>query len=301
MSLLQIVVTSPRVAPGLLSVEAWDAVRGADHVVAPDLDAPTVRAVRAAGVDVVVGGPAPAGEGTTVWIAPADGSDWASGLASALVVGDGAGPDVEVVHGSWDLPGARVLDLVEVMDQLRRRCPWTQEQTHDSLVRYLLEETHEVLEALDEQDGDHLREELGDLLMQVVFHARIAEDAPGDEAWTVDDVADGIVAKLVERNPHVFGDVEVADAAEVDANWQAIKAAGRVRRSPVDGIPATLPALALADKVLERAERDGPLDLAAPGGPEGVGHRLLALVQDARRHGVDAEQELRRAVADAFG
>ncbi|MDO9379179.1 MAG: MazG family protein [Nocardioidaceae bacterium] len=299
MSLLQIVVTSPRVAPGLLSADAWDALRDADHVTAPDLDDPTVRAVRAMGTAVGVGGPRPAGEGVTAWIAPHDSSDWAAGLATGLVEG-GDDTEVEVVHGSWDLPGARVLDLVEVMDQLRRHCPWTQQQTHDSLVRYLLEETHEVLEALDERDGDHLREELGDLLMQVVFHARIAEDAPGDDAWTVDDVADGIVAKLVERNPHVFGDVQVADADEVDANWQAIKAAGRPRRSSAEGIPASLPALALADKVLEREQRGGPIDLGAPTDPADVGARLLLLVQEARALGVDAEQELRREVARAF-
>jgi XTP/dITP diphosphohydrolase len=147
--------------------------------------------------------------------------------------------------------GARLLELVQVMDRLRRECPWDQRQTHESLVRYLVEETYEVVEAIENGDRDHLREELGDLLLQVVFHARIAgEDV--DRPFDVDDVAAGIVAKLISRHPHVFAGVEVADAAEVERNWEALKATEKTRQSPLDGIPPGLPALLLADKVISR-------------------------------------------------
>src|SRR5690606_6725021 len=148
--------------------------------------------------------------------------------------------------------------------------PWTAQQTHASLSRYLLEEAHEVLDALDSGDHSaHLRDELGDLLMQVVFHARIA--AEGEPGWDVDDVARAITAKLVRRNPHVFGDGAARTPEEIDAAWQAVKATAQPRESVHDGIPATLPALARADKVLKRL-----------GDPEvtgdDLGSRLLALV-----------------------
>src|SRR5690606_29504925 len=123
--------------------------------------------------------------------------------------------------GAYDPPGARLLDLAAVMDRLRRECPWDREQTHQSLVRYLLEETYETIEALETGSADEIREELGDLLFQAFFHARIAEEHP-DRPWNIDDVAGGVVEKLVRRHPHVFADVEVADAAEVEANWETI-------------------------------------------------------------------------------
>src|SRR5699024_3502926 len=149
--------------------------------------------------------------------------------------------------------------------------------THESLGRYLLEESYEVLEALDRGDHDDLREELGDVLMQVVFHAAVAGDGP--DGWSIDDVATRIVTKLVDRNPHVFGDVEVSSAADVDANWRAIKATEKSRSSLLEGIPETLPALAYADKVLDRLERqDGPASGTGQPAPADVGHRLLALV-----------------------
>ena len=111
-----------------------------------------------------------------------------------------------MLHGSYDLPGARLLDLVEVMDRLRRECPWDREQTHQSLLHYLVEEAYETLEAIETGDTDHLREELGDLLLQVMFHARIAAEHPRRGGFTIDDVAAGIVDKLVQRHPHVFAD-----------------------------------------------------------------------------------------------
>lgn len=198
--------------------------------------------------------------------------------------------------------GARFLELVEVMDRLRAECPWDREQTHLSLVRYLLEETYETIEALETGDRDHLREELGDLLLQVVFHARIAAEQP--DGFDIDDVAGGIAEKLVYRHPHVFAGLEVADADEVDRNWERLKAAEKQRTSPVEGIPPGLPALAWADKVAGRLEKAG-VDVASYVRGEGVGARLLALVLEARAAGLDPEQELRaetrRLISGASG
>ena len=188
-----------------------------------------------------------------------------------------------------------LLRLVEVMDRLRTECPWDREQTHTSLTRYLLEETHEVLEAIDSGDLDHLREELGDLLMQVYFHARIAQETPRQEGgFDLEDVAAGITDKLVRRHPHVFAGVEVADADEVERNWEAIKAEEKQRTGPTEGIPASLPALAYADKVLGRLHERGS-DVALPEGDD-IGARLLALVAEARAQGTDPETALRVAV-----
>lgn len=189
------------------------------------------------------------------------------------------------------------------MDRLRSPggCPWDREQTHESLATYLLEETYETLEAIDSGDRDHLREELGDLLLQVVFHARIAGEHPADP-WTIEEVAAGIRDKLVRRHPHVFGDATASTAAHVEARWEAMKSAEKGRTSALDGIPATLPALALATTTLSRAERAGVAArvgeaVEQPGDTDEVGDALLALVVRARAHGVDAEQALRRSVA----
>jgi XTP/dITP diphosphohydrolase len=192
---------------------------------------------------------------------------------------------------SYDGPGARLLELVTVMDRLRSGCPWDREQTHRSLARYLLEETYETLEAIDSGDAGHLREELGDLLLQVYFHARIASEA-GDDGFTIDDVAGGIVDKLVHRHPHVFAGLDVGGADEVERNWESLKAAEKGRASVLDGIPQAMPALALADKVVGRAARVG----VRPEPSDGWGDRLLELVVAARADGADPEQELRDAV-----
>lgn len=187
-----------------------------------------------------------------------------------------------------------LLEFREVMRRLRAECPWKAEQTHRSLVRYLLEETHETVEAIETGDADHLREELGDLLLQVYFHAVVAEEAGG---FTIDDVARDITAKMVRRNPHVFsrgsGDAAGGTSAEVNDAWQAIKATEKDRSDPTEGLPASLPALLYADKVLDRLARAGrPV---VPTG-EGLGERLLALVAEAHDAGLDPEQELRDAV-----
>jgi XTP/dITP diphosphohydrolase len=186
---------------------------------------------------------------------------------------------------------SRLLELVEVMDRLRRECPWDKEQTHRSLATYLLEETYETLEAIETGDVEHLREELGDLLLQVYFHARIASEQP--DGFTIEDVAGGIVDKLVYRHPHVFAGLEVADAAEVDANWEALKAAEKQRTSLLDGIPTALPALAWADKVLGRLSKAGRAPVIEG---DDLGIRLLRLVAEARDSGQDPEQELRDAL-----
>lgn len=189
-------------------------------------------------------------------------------------------------------------EFVAVMRRLRAECPWKQEQTHRSLVRYLLEEAHETVDAIDEGEdsGDwtHLAEELGDLLLQVVFHAVIAEER-GD--FDLDDVARQITAKMRRRNPHVFGPDSGAadlDAEAVNDLWQQVKASER--SGPLDeGLPRGLPALLYADKVLDRLERAGrPVEV--DGDAPGVGERLLALVAEARATGVDPEQALRDVV-----
>ena len=207
-------------------------------------------------------------------------------------------------------PGEAVLELVAVMDRLRSPggCPWDAEQTHASLARYLLEETYEVLEALESGDRDHLREELGDLLLQVVFHARLAAEDPRDP-WDVDDVASDISAKLVRRHPHVFavpaedggagGAAEQAlDSAAVEARWERQKSHEKGRKSVLDGVPTALPALARADKLLGRLAPAG-LDVSpvAPG-DDSLGARLMGLVVEARAQGVDPEAALRATLTD---
>ncbi|WP_375000368.1 MazG family protein [Aeromicrobium sp. CTD01-1L150] len=274
---MRVLVLSPRTAPGQLTAQAWDLVRSGVPVVAA-LDDAHAQALRDAGVDVAIGEP-PA-QRDAIWV-PAPGDvTWPAHVPA----------DVEVVHGSLDLPGARLLDVVAVMGRLRRECAWTREQTHASLSRYLLEETYETLEALDDEDADLLREELGDLLMQVVFHSAIAAERP-EGGWDVDDVAAGIAAKLVRRNPHVFADGPARTPEEIDAAWQAVKAVEKPREHPLEGIASTLPALALATKALERVP-----DVATDG--DDIGSRLLALVAEAREAGVDPEAALRRTVRD---
>ncbi|MDN5896144.1 MAG: hypothetical protein L0H93_19235, partial [Nocardioides sp.] len=142
-------------------------------------------------------------------------------------------------------PGDQLLELAEVMARLRAECAWKAGQTHRSLARYLLEETHETLEAIDTGDAEHLREELGDLLLQVFFHAEIARECGG---FTIDDVAADLIAKLVRRNPHVFAPTPgegPTDPVAINEAWEAIKAQEKQRTSVFDGLPPTLPALLL--------------------------------------------------------
>ena len=202
--------------------------------------------------------------------------------------------------------GEPLLAFLEDMRRLRRACPWKREQTHRSLARYLQEETAETLEAIDSEDDAHLREELGDLLLQVYFHAVVAEEA-GD--FTLDDVARGISEKMHRRNPHVFGPdggATTLSAAEVDQRWQEIKATerssgleGHASPTPYDGIAPGLSALLTATKLLERRPSTAE-DLPDPGDREAdLGDRLLALVAEAGEVGVDPEQALRDALRRA--
>lgn len=198
-----------------------------------------------------------------------------------------------------------VLEFAAVMRRLRAKCPWKAAQTHRSLARYLLEETHETLEALDTGDVALLREELGDLLLQVFLHAAIAEES-GE--FTLDDVARDATAKMVRRNPHVFGAAEQAGLTpeQVNEEWERRKAEEKSSRSSVlDGLPPGLPALLLADKVLDRLERAGAPEPAHEAPPEqepaDLGEQLLALVARARAAGDDPEQALREAVRRRVG
>jgi XTP/dITP diphosphohydrolase len=207
------------------------------------------------------------------------------------------------------VPGARLLELVQVMDTLRVSCPWDARQTHASLAPHLLEETYEALDALTAGDQAALREELGDVLLQVMFHARVAQERTDGTGYDIDDVAEGITAKLTRRHPHVFGDVDVCGPDEVKLNWDAIKAAERAAASggeavsALDGIPTGQPALSLAAQLLRRAGRAGaPAELVAaePGphadpGSGDLGAELLALVLRAQADGLDPELELRAA------
>ena len=190
---------------------------------------------------------------------------------------------------------AALLEVVELMRRLRAECGWKAAQTHRTLARHLLEETYELLEAIEAGGDDDLREELGDVLLQVLFHASIAEE---EGRFDLDDVAAGLREKLLRRNPHVFGDLVETDPARINEAWEQAKAAEKERTDPWEGIALALPALSRAAKVLERHERAGLRTTPHPGaGAQAeLGDRLLALVAEARTSGIDPEQALRDAV-----
>lgn len=325
---LTVLVTSPRLPAGLLTRAAWQAIEAADVVAAADVGAPLAAAVSASGIDVapLAGADsrqllAMADQQAVVWLAEDEGDEALTRQLAEAVVRraetPGSGPDVEIMLGSFDPPGARLLDAVVLMDVLRQRCPWDSEQTHGSLVRYLLEEAYELVEAIEaveapvdtsssgadgaEARRDLLREELGDLLFQVLFHARIAAEHP-DRPFTIDDVAGELVEKLVRRHPHVFADTEVSGPADVEANWELIKRAEKGRRSAMDGIPSALPALSLAASVIARALRaKASVSVPVPDGEpvyteDTLGEVLFALVAAAHAGGLDAERALRARV-----
>jgi XTP/dITP diphosphohydrolase len=323
MDRIVLVANTHRVAPGLLSWPAWEELRKGpvfasdeSHVQLPFLDA--------AGVNVTVlraedgpqglrvgylagGGSADAVSlavqfrelargGQAVWLAgPGGDPDFARALGD-LVSREG-GVEMEVIYGSYDMPGARLLDLVSTMDRLRSPggCPWDAKQTHETLAHYLVEETYEAVEAIETGDLAALRDELGDVLLQVVFHARVASERADDTGWTIDDVAAGIVAKLIRRHPHVFGDVQVSGADEVVTNWEAIKSEERADAGPFDGVAMGQPALTLAAKVQKRAVQAG-LDSPKPAehpDEESIVAAVWALVARARDLDIDLEAALR--------
>ncbi|MEU6312468.1 nucleoside triphosphate pyrophosphohydrolase [Streptomyces sp. NPDC047014] len=322
-----LLTTSHRVAPGVLSWPAWQTLRAADRVLCADPGHPQLPYLREAGIEVERAAPdAPAlvdacAGGRTVVVLPGGEGDQrlTDGLARLAGSGRVAMPALELLPGSYDLPGARLLDLVQVMDRVRRECPWTSRQTHRGLAKYAIEEAYELVEAIEAGDREELREELGDVLLQVVFHARIAEEggdgseaeaeededaADGREtvgAFSIDDVAGALVTKLIHRHPHVFGDAVAETPEEVHAHWQRTKAVEKRRESVTDGVPVGQPGLALAAKLAGRA-RAGGVAVELPRG-EGIGYELLELAARAEAEGVDPETALRaaaRAYRDAI-
>ena len=188
-------------------------------------------------------------------------------------------------------------DAAETMRAVRERCVWSQQMTHRGLVPYLIEEAHELIDAVETGSPDHVREELGDLLWQVLFHAAIAA---GSGDFDIDDVARALTEKMVRRHPHVFGDAAAATPEEVLVHWNAAKAAEkRERRGVLDGIPRGMPALALAHKILGRMPDAAPTAPPAPPASEAeLGEALLALVARARARGWDAERALRERLRE---
>jgi XTP/dITP diphosphohydrolase len=184
--------------------------------------------------------------------------------------------------------------LVSVMARLRQECPWDAQQTHRSLVQYLIEETAETVEAIELADQDHLREELGDLLLQVIFHAEIASEQT--RGFTVEEIARGIADKLISRHPYVFATAEVP--VDLHYTWEQRKAAEKGRTSALQGIPEQLSALARANKIIGKA-RSRRVELVLPDEPttaEEVGAQILTLAARAQASGIDPEQALRDAV-----
>ena len=267
------VVVLPERWSGVLPAAAVPALRAAERVLAdatvPDEVVAATGAVRADG-----------------W-----GDD---GAAEVLLTTDPSRADGAAVVG---LPeGAALLDAVAVMDRLRSPggCPWDAEQTHESLLQYLVEECYELYQAIEDGDRDAIREELGDVLLQVLFHARVAAEHDA-RPFTIDDVAGDLVAKLVGRHPHVFAGSEKIDTAErQERRWEELKRAEKQRESSVDGVPLGQPAVALAAKLTSRTARVHlPTDLLPAGAS--VGEQLFALAAKAKLAGVDPEAELRTA------
>jgi XTP/dITP diphosphohydrolase len=205
--------------------------------------------------------------------------------------------------GAGAVPGDGLLELVAMVGRLRGPggCPWDADQTHESLVQYLVEECWELIDAIESGSREEMIEELGDVLYQVLFHADLAAHTPGED-YDIDDVARHMTAKMVARHPHVFGDREAETAADVVAFWDDLKASEKPHRTSVlDGVPQGMPALALAQKLLGKAEKVGvtreATDAAhAPGTEAELGDTLIALVASARAQGLDAERALRGAI-----
>ncbi|SCF33662.1 XTP/dITP diphosphohydrolase [Micromonospora matsumotoense] len=294
---------------GLLTAAAWDVLRSAP--VLTGTESAQVTAVRAAGVEVTVvsGGAtdallaATSAHGTAVWLAGPTGDETLARELGLRLARQPGLAEMELMYGSWDPPGARLLDAVEVMDRLASPGgdPWKRAQTHRSLAGFLIEECYEAYDAINDDDTDALREELGDVLLQVLLHARLAENLPEGERWNVDDVAGTLVDKMVRRNPHVFAGAEAGSLAEIEANWERIKQTEKTRTSVLDGIALSQPALALAAKILDRAGRAGltvplPSPDAQPDPESRLGATLLALVAHSRHTNLDPEAALRKTI-----
>ena len=198
------------------------------------------------------------------------------------------------------MSGSELQRLVEVMDRLRSPggCPWDAEQTHESLVKYLLEESYEFIDSVDAKDREGMREELGDVLLQVYFHSRIAEDHPTDP-FSIEDVARAIADKLIRRHPHVYEGLQVSGTEEIIDNWEEIKAKEKGRTSALDGVALAQPALPLVEKLLYRAEKyKVKVELTKyqsdkPATDESVGEALASIIAWARDNEIDPENALR--------
>ena len=196
--------------------------------------------------------------------------------------------------------GSELIRLVKVMDRLRSPggCAWDAEQTHESLIKYLLEESYEFIDAIETNDRAGMREELGDVLLQVYFHSRIAQDHPTD-SFTIDDVAGAIADKLISRHPHVFENLAVSGTDEIIENWEAIKAREKGRTSAIDGVAMSQPALPLMAKLIYRAEKFGSetgikaMNSDEQATEESVGQALASVIAWAHQHGIDPELALR--------
>jgi XTP/dITP diphosphohydrolase len=344
MARLVLVDTSDEL-PGLLPLHAWSALMATELVCVADAAHPFAAHLDAAGLRWqavpadseagsasrrnLLGAFAPAHTARADWVVaraqevgelaylvgPADEEAATRTLGMQAA---NAGVEVEVVYFGVKPKGTRLLRLVAIEEALRGEngCPWDREQTHDSLMRYGVEEMHELAEAVAAGDHEAIREELGDVLLQVVFHAQIAED---DNRYDIDAVAGDIADKLVRRHPHVFGDESAGDAESVISRWDELKAAEKAERAgPFDGVTPGQPAMALVEALQQRAAKAGlaDADLSDSVGQTrqrleeltradtdsatvdaALGDALAGLIAVARRHGVDPEQALRRSAA----
>lgn len=324
-------VETSEALPGLLPFQAWDVLGVADKVWVRDPAAhPSAAHLRAAGLELTGLEPARL-ERTDLDLArpgsPSDrrlakalvehaaqasptvylmGPDDA-GLAAALAgMATGADIEIELVFFAPQPPGTEVLSVVKLMASLRDPdggCPWDLEQSHRSLLRYLIEEAYELVAAVEDGNDDDIREELGDVLLQVMFHAQVAAER---SAFSIDDVARSLVDKLVRRHPHVFGDADVDTAGDVQSRWDELKAEEKGRTGVFDGVPRAMPGLQLLDKIAAKAQAvdaalvvDDPereISRAVTGdahAEQRVGRLLAAVVALARREGVDAESAAR--------
>lgn len=339
-----VLVDTSDALPGLLPMHAWTALMATELVVVADTGHPFVDHLEAAGLrwqsvaddagtvsltrTDLLGGVSPEHKARADWVVQRaqevgdlaylfGPSDHEAATRTLGMQAATAGVEVEVVYFGAAPKGTRLLELVAVEERLRgpHGCPWDREQTQASLMRYAVEEVHELAEAVAAGDDDATREELGDLLLQVVFSAQIAED---EGRYDIDAVAGSIADKLIRRHPHVFGDESLDDAASVMSRWDELKAAEKADRTgPFDGVVSAQPAIALTEKLQQRAAKIGfdwphadgvvphvagaldELAAADPGSDEfadAVGDLLAGVVAIGRRHGVDCEQALRRSV-----
>ena len=332
-------VETSELLPGLLPFPAWDVLGTADRILVRDAEQhPFAVHLDLAGLDLETLEPAVLArddldltrpgrpedrrlaktlvqlaltEGRVVYLLGPEDDRLALALAGMAAQHD---LEIELVLLAQQPPGTELLRLVEVMQRLRdpdHGCPWDLEQDHQSLLRYLVEETYELVDAIEEGDDHDLVEELGDVLLQIVFHARIAQDRG---AFTIDDVARAIATKLEHRHPHVFADGDASTAEEVQTRWDELKAVEKGREGPFDGVPAAAPGLELLTTLQRKAAKRGLLVDQADSSqhavaeaaeaasaattaerPAAVGRLLEAVVGLARELDVDAEAAARQA------